>query len=73
MPKWKLSFTSQAEADLKKLNKTIRKRIIEKLDWLQINFDKIKHLPLGFRWRGFFKLRIGRWRVIYKIYNCLSY
>jgi len=31
------------------------------------NFDQITPLPLGDKWRGFFKLRIGDWRVVYEI------
>lgn len=67
MLKWKLSFTPEAEDDLAKLDKEIRKRIIKKLDWLENNFEKITPLPLGGEWQGFFKLRVGGWRVIYEV------
>jgi mRNA interferase RelE/StbE len=67
MEKWSLSFTPEAEDDLAKLDREIKRRIIEKLDWLQANFKQMRPLPLGDEWRGFFKLRIGDWRVIYEI------
>lgn len=67
MAKWILVFTLQVKEDLKKLDKSLRKRIIEKLDWLCSNFDKIRPLTLDSEWRGFFKLRVGDWRIIYKI------
>ena len=67
MPKWTLDFTLKAKADLEKLDKNLRKRIIKKIDWLLENFDKITPSALGSEWRGFFKLRVGDWRVIYKV------
>ena len=67
MSKWTLSFTPSAKSDLEKLDRSLQKRIVEKLDWLQNNFDKIIPLALTGEWRGFFKLRIGDWRVVYKI------
>ena len=30
------------------------------------NFENIVSLPLGGAWRGFFKLRVGDWRIIYE-------
>jgi len=66
MPKWKVKFTSEAKEDLKGLDDEVRKRVIKKLDWLQRNFDKITPLPLSGKWQGFFKLRVGKWRIIYK-------
>lgn len=67
MSQWKVDFTCEAEDDLDKLDKQIRKRVIEKTLWLRDNFDQIIPLPLGGRWQGFFKLRVGDWRVIYEI------
>jgi len=67
MPKWSLDFTLEAKADLEKLDKNLRRRVSEKLDWLLENFDNIIPSPLGGKWRGFFKLRVGDWRVIYKV------
>lgn len=67
MPKWHLEFTPEASEDIKKLDKNLRKRIIKKLDWFLKNFDNLIPLSLGGEWQGFFKLRIGNWRIIYKI------
>ena len=33
------------------------------------NFNQIDPLSLSSEWQGFFKLRIGEWRVIYDIDN----
>ena len=67
MPKWSLDFTPEAETDLKKLDKKLRRRIIDKLDWLQANFNDIIPSTLGGIWQGYFKVRVGDWRVLYKI------
>jgi len=67
MSKWSLSFTLEAKNDLERLDKNLRRRVIEKLGWLKDNFDKIIPSALGGEWRGFFKLRVGDWRIIYKI------
>lgn len=67
MTGWSLVFTDEAEADLAKIDTALQKRIIEKLDWLCDNFDNINPLALSNQWRGFFKLRIGDWRVAYKV------
>lgn len=68
MPEWHLAFTSEAEKDLKKLDRSVRNRIITKLDWLIENFDFIVHLPLTGEFKDFYKLRVGDWRVVYTIH-----
>lgn len=65
--KWKLEFQKSAERDLASLDIQIRRRIIDKLDWLLDNFDSITPLSLGGSWKGFFKLRVGNWRVVYSV------
>jgi len=67
MSNWQLAFTPEAHSDLDKLSKNIQRRVIAKLDWLTENFDNLEPLPLSSDWKGFFKLRVGEWRVIYKI------
>lgn len=67
MPSWDLRFEKAAEDDLASLDREIRRRIIDKLDWLVKNFNKIRPLPLGEPWKGLFKLRVGDWRIVYEI------
>lgn len=69
MAVWKVKFTFEATEDLEKLDRKIRNRVIEKIRWLKENFDQIIPLPLGGKWQGFFKLRVGDWRIIYEIEN----
>ncbi len=67
MKHWSLVFQKDAEKDLALLDTPIRKRIIKKLDFLVKNFDRIIPMPLAADFRGFYKLRIGDWRIIYSI------
>lgn len=67
MFQWSLHFSKQAEGDIAVLDVLIRKRVIEKLEWLMENFDSLIPVPLGAEWSDFFKLRVGDWRVVYTI------
>lgn len=67
MSKWRLFFVTEADSDLMSLNLATKKRIIEKLEWFEDNFETITPLVLHGEWRGFFKFRVGDFRVIYKI------
>jgi len=64
---WRFDLTKEAESDLEKLDSSIRTRVLEKIKWFSENFDQITPLPLGGNWRGFFKLRIGDYRVVYEV------
>jgi mRNA interferase RelE/StbE len=52
---------------LSKLDKTVSRRIIEKLSSLSENIENISLLPLTDKYINLYKLRIGDWRVIYDI------
>lgn len=62
---YNVAFTSEAEADLLNLNKSIAQRILKKLRRLAENFDMIAPEPLTGQWQGLFKLRVGDYRVLY--------
>ncbi|MCZ8127974.1 MAG: type II toxin-antitoxin system RelE/ParE family toxin [Microcystis sp. LE19-114.1B] len=40
--------------------------MLNKIEWLAINFEQITPLPLTREWSGFYKLRVGDYRVIYE-------
>ena len=67
MANWHVSFTLTAEDDLERLDNGLQKRVIEKLNWLQNNFNNIIPMALTGEWQGFFKLRISDWRIIYQV------
>ena len=60
-------FTAEAEHDLKRLAKNVASRIVTKVLWLAEHFEEQIPQPLGGGLKGFFKLRVGDWRVIYEI------
>ena len=62
---YSVEYKPQAVADLEKLTQAVRDRIISKINWLAENFDQITPQPLTGNWAGFFKLRVGDYRVIY--------
>jgi mRNA interferase RelE/StbE len=61
-----LSFEPESIADLDNLTQAVRVRIISKINWLKNNFEQISPLPLTANWSGFYKLRVGDYRVIYE-------
>ena len=65
--KWKFDFTNEADGDLGKLDSSVRRRVLERLGWFREHFQEVSLLPLTSDWKGFFKFRVGDWRVIYEI------
>ena len=68
MSDWSVEFTEEAEKDFSALDNSVRKRIFEKIDWLESNFSDILPTVLTADFRDYFKLRIGDWRVFYQVY-----
>ena len=68
---YKITFLPDAEDSFKKLDKTIQKRIAQKIDWLAENADKMIHHPLTSLpedLRGLCRMRLGDYRIIYWVY-----
>ncbi|QIR40923.1 type II toxin-antitoxin system RelE/ParE family toxin [Tolypothrix sp. PCC 7910] len=61
-----VEYEPEALADLEKLTKAVCERIVNKINWLTENFDQITPQPLTADLSGFYKLRIGDYRVIYE-------
>ena len=59
-------LTPGARSDLEGLDSEVRRRVIAKLGRLAESFDELNPEPLSADWRGYYKLRVGDWRVIYK-------
>lgn len=60
-----VEFSPDAEADLKRLDRSIAQLVLRKLRWLSENFDAITPEPLTGDWQGIFKFRVGDYRVLY--------
>lgn len=67
MTAWSVGFLINAEKDLAKIEKSDRKKVIEKIDWLSKNFDSLFPVNLKGEFRDFYKLRVGDWRVFYRV------
>jgi mRNA interferase RelE/StbE len=61
------NFTPESITDLSKIDSNNKLRIARKIKWLQENFEQITPIPLTGDLIGYFKLRIGDYRVIYSI------
>lgn len=62
-----LQFSDRALTSLKRLDKPIAQRILSKLGWLASNAALVVHTPLTGDWSGFYRLRVGDYRVIYRL------
>ena len=61
----KVEWTKDALDDLEKIDNSIVKRILNKISWFSDHFNSIIPEPLSGDLSGFYKFRIGDWRVIY--------
>lgn len=64
---WSLEFLPEAEKDLANLDYGVRRRVIDKLNWLLENFENVIPEVLTGEFREFYKLRVGDWRAMYKL------
>ena len=67
MSDWVVRLNKVAEIDLAKLDKSVRQRVLDKLGWLEENFDDVLPRPLGNELVGYYKLRVGDWRAVYTV------
>jgi mRNA interferase RelE/StbE len=61
------AYLSGALEDLRRIDKRIAARIIEKIAWLALNADVVTHIPLASSLSDFYKLRVGDWRILYEV------
>ncbi len=59
--------TKEAKADLAKLDRAVATRVVQRIRWLAENLDNTTLLPLHGAWQGYYKLRVGDYRVIYRL------
>jgi mRNA interferase RelE/StbE len=62
---YSVELTAEALVNQEKLIQAVRERIGNKINWLAENFEQITPMPLSANLAGFFKLRVGDYRVIY--------
>jgi mRNA interferase RelE/StbE len=64
---YQLLISPDAKEDLKRLDKPAAERILKKMIWVARNAAILTHDALAGQWSGFFRWRIGDYRVIYSI------
>lgn len=64
---YELAFHPNVAKDLRGLDKSIRQRILSRIEWLADHAEEIRHEPLTAQWAGMYRLRIGDYRVIYDL------
>ncbi len=66
-PSYSLQFSNRALASLKRLDKVVTRRILDKLEWLAANASVLAHVALTGDWSSYYRLRVGDYRVLYRL------
>jgi mRNA interferase RelE/StbE len=64
---YEAAFHPDVAEDLKRLDTSIRSRILSKIQWLLEHVEEMRHRPLTAQWEGTYRMRVGDYRVIYGI------
>jgi len=64
---WQVEFTSDGASDFRKLDPSLQRRVLRRLQWLADNFATITPEALSGSLAGFYKFRIGSYRAIYTV------
>ena len=64
---YELAFHPNVAKDLRGLDKSIRQRILSRIEWLVDHVEELRHEPLTAQWAGMYRLRIGDYRVVYDL------
>jgi mRNA interferase RelE/StbE len=62
----RVRLLDSAARDLARLDKSDARRVVERISWLASNYDTIRPEVLSGNLAGFYKLRVGDFRVIYE-------
>ena len=65
---YNVEFSLQADKFLRQIDKSLRRKIIRKIEWLAKNCGAINHQPLHYEFKDYFKLKLGKIRIIYRIF-----
>ena len=64
---YRIRILKAATRELERLDKPFARRIAERINWLAANLDSIRPEPFTGDLAGFYKFRIGDYRIIYEI------
>lgn len=64
---YRIRMLDAASCGLARLDKAVARRIVERIDWLAENLDRIRPEPLSGDFADLFKLRVGDYRIGYEV------
>jgi len=64
---YRIEFNPQAIEDLKGISTKVQPQILKEVNWLGLNFEQVQPKGLAENLAGFYKLRVGDYRVLYEI------
>jgi len=67
MSGYTVKLLDAALRDLARLDKTIARRVLKRLEWFSAHLTELTPESLVGDWAGFYKLRVGDYRVLYEI------
>ena len=60
-------WTEESLDDLNILDRALIRRVILKVAWFEKHFELVTPEPLSAQLRGYYKLRIGDYRIVYRL------
>jgi len=64
---YEIRILDEAIRDLKRLDKPIARRIVQRINWLAENLDEVQRELLTGNLTEFYKFRVGAYRVLYQV------
>ena len=64
---YEIRILDEAIHDLKRLDKPIARRVVQRINWLAENLDEVQRESLTGNLTEFYKFRVGAYRVLYQI------
>lgn len=64
---FRVNILKEAQREFQQLDKSVARRISQRVIWLAENLDKIKPEVLSGELSGLYKFRVGAYRLIYEI------
>ncbi len=65
---YRIRIIQAATRDLERLDKPFARRITQRINWLAANLDDIRPESLTGDLAGFYKFRVGDYRIVYEIF-----
>lgn len=64
---YQIRILDAAAADLRRLDRAVARRIVQRIQWLAENIDLVSREALTGQFAGLLKFRVGDYRVLYEI------